>query len=169
MLNFSTFSVGGCWGQPMLLFWKLVDETQMVKPPEPTSHHNSRKYLILLPLRAIYFRSLHYETPCSINIISRGGPPYLFTMTWWFPGVGHPLKCNLMIFRGGPPYLCNMSWSPRQLKAGLIHKDFGKDWWLLPFSLGFSFIRLSGTMAEISNVCLKITRHFCLLGQYKCK
>ena len=69
--NFSlisdTLSVGGCWGQPMLLFWKLVDETQMVKPPEPTSHHNSRKYLILLPLRAIYFRSLHYETPCSSN------------------------------------------------------------------------------------------------------
>ena len=27
MLNFSTFSVGGCWGQPMLLFSKLVDET----------------------------------------------------------------------------------------------------------------------------------------------
>ena len=24
-LNFSTFSVRDCWGQPMLLFWKLVD------------------------------------------------------------------------------------------------------------------------------------------------
>ena len=23
------FSVGGFWGQPMLLFWKLMDETQM--------------------------------------------------------------------------------------------------------------------------------------------
>ena len=50
----------------MLLFSKLVDETQMIKPPEPTSHHNSRKYFILLLLRAIYFRSLHYETPCKI-------------------------------------------------------------------------------------------------------
>ena len=28
-LNFRNFSVGGCWGQPILLFWKLVDETQM--------------------------------------------------------------------------------------------------------------------------------------------
>ena len=64
-LNFSTFSVRGCWGLPMLLLWKLVDETQMVKPPEPTSHYNSRKHLILLPLRAIYFRSLYYETPCT--------------------------------------------------------------------------------------------------------
>ena len=45
-------------------FLKLVDETQMVKPLEPTSYHNSKKYLILLPLRTIYFRSFHYATPC---------------------------------------------------------------------------------------------------------
>ena len=64
-LNSSTFSVRGCWGQPLLLFWKVVDETQMVKPPQPTIYHNSKKYLILLPLRAIYFRSFHYETPCT--------------------------------------------------------------------------------------------------------
>ena len=25
ILNFSFFSLRGCWGQPMLLFWKLVD------------------------------------------------------------------------------------------------------------------------------------------------
>ena len=31
-------------------------------------------------------------------------------MTWRFPGVGHLLKCNLMIVRGGPSYLCTMSW-----------------------------------------------------------
>ena len=62
--NFSLLSVGGCWDQPMLLFWKLINETQMGKPLEPTRHHNSRKLLILLPLRAIYYRSLHYETPC---------------------------------------------------------------------------------------------------------
>ena len=28
-LIYGTISVRGCWGQPMLLFWKLVDETQM--------------------------------------------------------------------------------------------------------------------------------------------
>ena len=66
-MNFNPFSVRGCWGQQMLLFWKLVDETQMVKPPEPTNYHDSKKYLILLPLRAIYFRSFHYETPCTIQ------------------------------------------------------------------------------------------------------
>ena len=49
----------------MLLFGKLVYETQMVKTPEPTSQDNFKKHFILLPLRAIYFRSLYYETPCS--------------------------------------------------------------------------------------------------------
>ena len=43
MLNFSTFSIGGCWGQPMLLFWNLVNETQISNPPEPAMHHNSKK------------------------------------------------------------------------------------------------------------------------------
>ena len=68
-LIYHTLSIRGCWGQPMLLLWKLVDETQMVKPPELTSHYNLRKNLILLPLRAIYFRLLYYETPCSDNHI----------------------------------------------------------------------------------------------------
>ena len=52
-LKISTFSVRGCWGQQMLLFWKLVDETQMPNPPKATRHHDSRKLLSLLPLRAI--------------------------------------------------------------------------------------------------------------------
>ena len=65
LLCFSTFSVGGCWGQPMLLFWKLIHKTQMSNPPEAASYRNSTKLLILLPLRAIYFYSLHYETPCK--------------------------------------------------------------------------------------------------------
>ena len=63
-LIFDTLSVGGCWGQPMLLFWKLVEETQKSTPPEPTRHHNSIKLWILLPLRADLFVTLHYEIPC---------------------------------------------------------------------------------------------------------
>ena len=31
----------GCWSQPKLLFWKLVDETQMSKLPEVTRQHDS--------------------------------------------------------------------------------------------------------------------------------
>ena len=33
------FSLGDFWGQPMLLIWKLVDESQISKPPEPTRYH----------------------------------------------------------------------------------------------------------------------------------
>ena len=65
ILNFCTFSVRGCWGQLMSFFWKLVDETQMCNPPEATRHHNLIKLLILLPLRAIYFRTFQCEIPCS--------------------------------------------------------------------------------------------------------
>ena len=63
-LIFDTPSVGGCWGQPMSFFWKLVDEIQFFLHPEDTRHHNSIKFLILLPLRADLLYILHYETPC---------------------------------------------------------------------------------------------------------
>ena len=39
MLNLSIFSVGGCWGQPMSLFWKNFDETQMLNIGEHANHH----------------------------------------------------------------------------------------------------------------------------------
>ena len=35
-LIYGTLSVGGCWGQPMLIFWKLDDETQISQPKEYT-------------------------------------------------------------------------------------------------------------------------------------
>ena len=63
--DFRTFSVRGCWEQPMLLFWKLIHETQISKPPEATRHQNSTKLLIILPLRADLLCTLHYETPCN--------------------------------------------------------------------------------------------------------
>ena len=64
-LNFSNFSVRGCWGQPMLLFWKLVDETQMGNPHDHAVKDISSKFSIFLPLRAISKKPYHYETPCS--------------------------------------------------------------------------------------------------------
>ena len=64
-LIFDILSVRGCWGQPMILFWKLIDETQISKPPEPTRHHNSIKLWILLPLRADLLCTLQCEIPCT--------------------------------------------------------------------------------------------------------
>ena len=62
----------GCWGQPMSFFWKLVDETQISKPPEATRHHNLIKLLILLLLKADLFCILHYETPSRISWYRKG-------------------------------------------------------------------------------------------------
>ena len=53
LLISDTLSAGGCWGQQMLIFWRLVDETQISISPEVTRHHNSTKLLILHPHRAI--------------------------------------------------------------------------------------------------------------------
>ena len=77
MLNFSTFFVGGCWGQPMSHFWKLVDETQMYEPPEATGHHNLLKSSILLPVRANLLCNLQCETPCSTQLLSTWHYVYL--------------------------------------------------------------------------------------------
>ena len=79
MSNFSTLSVRGCWGQPKLLFWKLVDKTQISKPPEPTRHHNSIKLWILPSLRADLLYILQYETPCRIYL---QGDPCIHYREW---------------------------------------------------------------------------------------
>ena len=77
MSNFSTLSIRGCWGQPILLFWKLVHKTQISKLPEPTRHHNSIRLWILLSLRADLLYILQYETPC-INNISHSSRNYFW-------------------------------------------------------------------------------------------
>ena len=62
ILKFTTFFVGGCWGQLMLLFWKLVDETQMSTAPKATSHHSSRisqSFYPSEPFRISHFTMRH--------------------------------------------------------------------------------------------------------------
>ena len=58
--DISTFSVGGCWGQPMLLFCKLVDETQMSNPPEATIiQENYWSFYPSEPFRITHFKMRH--------------------------------------------------------------------------------------------------------------
>ena len=57
-----------CFDELRLSSWKPVDETQISKPPEPAMSHNSMKLMVFQPFIAIYFRSKHYETLCSIKI-----------------------------------------------------------------------------------------------------
>ena len=58
----------------MLLFGKLVDETQMGNPRDHAVRDIASKFSIFLPLRAIYFRSYRYETPCSTLLLNEGIP-----------------------------------------------------------------------------------------------
>ena len=51
----------------MLLFFKLVDETQISKPPKPTCHRNSITLWIIQPLRADLLVTLQYEIPCTFE------------------------------------------------------------------------------------------------------
>ena len=64
-----TLSVGGCWVQLMLLFWKLVDETQMGNTRDHAARDISSKFSIFLPLRAILKNPYHYETPCISGLM----------------------------------------------------------------------------------------------------
>ena len=115
-------AVGGCWGQPMLLFWKLADETEMVKPPEPTSHHNSRKCLILLPHRAIYFRSLYY---CS----SEGIAPAVsnFQLKPWLASLQVAIACiefQFVKMKLSLAFICILQLQAASLAVKLLWSDF---------------------------------------------
>ena len=71
----------------------------MVKPLEPTIHHNSKKSLILPSLRAIYFRSLYYETPCKGGLISES----IFLVTLPTKGVkSFPAESSAQISDSAP-------------------------------------------------------------------
>ena len=55
----------GCWGQPMLLFWKMIDETQISKPPEATTHHDSRNYGPFYPSEPFTFAHFNMRHPVN--------------------------------------------------------------------------------------------------------
>ena len=67
LLNFSTFSIGGCWGQSMLLFWKLVDKTQISKPQDHTDNFKHNPIGIFLSVRPKLLLTFQYEIPCMSN------------------------------------------------------------------------------------------------------
>ena len=64
-LIYGTFSVGACWGQPMLLFWKLVDETQIRKPQEYTDTFKQNLTCIFLSVRANLKNPLCHGERCT--------------------------------------------------------------------------------------------------------
>ena len=95
ILNFSSFSLRGCWGQPMLLFWKLVDETQISKPQEYTDTFKQNLTCIFLSVGGILKEtyklqenlvvdeqhSLYQVIPLKI-IVLQSGRPFLMRETY---------------------------------------------------------------------------------------
>ena len=62
LLISGTLSFGGCWGQPELPFWKLIDETQMSTPSKATEHQNATKLWFFYPSEPfsfVHFNMIH--------------------------------------------------------------------------------------------------------------
>ena len=62
-----SFSVGGCWGQNMLLFWKLVDETQIPQSQEYTDTFKQNLTCTFLSIRGNLKYTLCHEGPCRFR------------------------------------------------------------------------------------------------------
>ena len=60
-----------CWGHPMLIFWKLVDETQMSKPQNIKTTFKQNITCIFLSIRLKLLLSVHCETPCITSYSSK--------------------------------------------------------------------------------------------------
>ena len=62
--NFYTFSVGGCWGQFRLLFWKLVLIIKISTSQDFKTTFNYNLTCIFLSLKAKLKKTLCPRTPC---------------------------------------------------------------------------------------------------------
>ena len=66
-----SFSVGGCWGQNMLLFWKLVDETQIPQSQEYTDTFKQNLTCTFLSIRGNLKYTLCHEGPCRFPSVTK--------------------------------------------------------------------------------------------------
>ena len=66
-INFWTFSVGGCWGQPKLIFWKLVLTIKMSTGQDfkTTFKHNLTCIFLSLKLKKPFCP----RTPCTNKLV----------------------------------------------------------------------------------------------------
>ena len=69
MKTHTEFSGGGCWGQPKLIFWKLVNETQISKPQEYTVTFKQNLTCIFLSVRVNLKETFQCETPCILTTL----------------------------------------------------------------------------------------------------
>ena len=67
LLIYGIFSVRGCWGQSMLLFWKLDDESQISKTQDHTDTFKHNLTSIFLSVRPKLLLTFQYEIPCNFK------------------------------------------------------------------------------------------------------
>ena len=80
----------------MLIFGKLVDEIQMGNTCDHAIRYIASKLSIFLPLRAIYFGSYQYETPCSITPTLHPALMKMSVFSWKQPRVSSFLNLDLI-------------------------------------------------------------------------
>ena len=94
MLKFTTFSVRGCWSQPMLRFWKLADETQMSKPLEATRHlflfYSWSFYPHSFQLWHTLYKFIFFLTRVNSLHVNCKGQKIFVSMTWDILGHKYP-------------------------------------------------------------------------------
>ena len=76
----------------MLLFWKLIDETQMAASREYTDAFIITKKLFLGGLRGLQSNSIRYERPCKYMFNLFSSDCMFCTLVIWFP-------CNTSVFK----------------------------------------------------------------------
>ena len=136
--DISTFSVSGCWGQRMLLFWTLLDETQMPKPLEAPRHNNSKKMSISTTQS---FKILHLNMRLTVRPMLRIGKrnqpiqnchfwPYKryirFPLTYLNLRQSHKVFFKLMILPKNNPR--NSLFLPNSTKIEFFCLFFGRMW-----------------------------------------
>ena len=70
LLVSGNFDVRGCWGQPMLLFWKNIDKTQMSPSPECAASFFWTWKSFLVGHLGLQSMSYRVETPCISKDLS---------------------------------------------------------------------------------------------------
>ena len=86
------FDVRGCWGQPILLFWKNIDKTQMSPSPECAATFFWTWKSTLVGHLGLQSMSYRVGTPCTIQNYCLEKETLLFLKKTFFSNV---VKRNL--------------------------------------------------------------------------
>ena len=112
-LIFGILFMGDCWGQPLLIIWKLVVETQMSEPQDVKITLIQNIASIFLSIRLKLLFSVHCETPCMVHVGREGSKTWKVVTSY----MDVPFK---EIF-GEIRRKCDIRWLGTPSKITLVH------------------------------------------------